>query len=225
MRVQFDIKAFEKKLLNITEYSMGFLDGVHGGRQVFLDNFGEGIVKLLQMYIDSQARTDPQSLHHVYEWYKTGDPSARLFDIQSNVNRNGVSVKATFTQSSTLSEGSNQPFADKARIMEAGKTIHIKPKNATMLSFDLDGEQVFTKKEITVSNPGGDYVEGSFKDIVDEFFKSYFTQAFLRSSGLYDYLKKPEAYKNNLKSGSMRGRSAGYQVGFRWITGARIGVE
>lgn len=225
MKVAFDIKAFEKKLLNITEYSMGFLDGIHGGKNIFLDNFGEGVVKLLQFYIDSQARTDPKSLHHVYEWYKTGSPSARLFEIQSNVNRNGVSINATFTQSSTLASDSNEPFVDKARVMESGKTIHIKPKNATALSFNLNGEQVFTKKEITIYNPGGDQVEGSFKDVIDEFFKSYFTQAFMRSSGLYDYLKKPEGYKNNLSAGARGGRSTGYSVGFRWITGARIGVE
>ena len=225
MRVAIDTKAFEKKLLNITQYSFGFLDGIQAGKHVFLENFGGSVVQVLQLYIDSQARTNPQSLHHVYEWYKVGNPLARLFDIRSTANRNGVSINATFTQSSTLSYDSNEPFIDKARVMEAGKTIHIKPKNATMLSFDVDGEQVFTKKEITVENPGGDYVEGSFKDVVDEFFGSYFTQAFMRSSGLYEYLQKPSGYKNNLKSGSVRGRSVGYEVGFRWITGARIGVE
>jgi len=225
MRLVFDAKAFEKKLLNITAYSFGFLDGMQAGKLTFLDNLGKGIVTVLQSYIDSQARTDPKSLHHVYEWYKTGNASARLFDIQSTATRNGIAINATFTQSSTLSYNSNEPFVDKARVMESGQTIIIKPKNSTVLSFDINGEQVFTKKEVTIDNPGGDYVEGSFKDVIDEFFKSYFTQAFLRSSGLYEYLQKPTAYKNNLASGSRRGRSAGYEVGFRWITGARIGVE
>jgi hypothetical protein len=225
MRLVFDAKAFEKKLLNITEYSFGFLDGIQDGKLKFLDNFGEGVVKVLQNYIDTEARTNPKSLHHVYEWYKTGSPQARLFDIQSTATRSGVSINATFTQSSTLSYESNEPFMDKARVMESGQTIVIKPKNSTVLSFNVDGEQVFTRNEVTVDNPGGDYVEGSFKDVIDEFFNSYFTQAFLRSSGLYEYLKRPTAYKNNLNSGSKRGRSAGYEVGFRWITGAKIGVE
>jgi hypothetical protein len=225
MRLVFDATAFEKKLLNITEYSFGFLDGIQAGKLKFLDNFGEGVVKVLQRYIDAEARTNPKALHHVYEWYKTGSPQARLFDIESTATRSGISINATFTQSSTLSYDSNEPFTDKARVMESGQTIVIKPKKSTVLSFDINGEQVFTKKEITVDNPGGDYVEGSFKDVIDEFFKSYFTQAFLRSSGLYEYLQKPTAYKNNLNSGSKRGRSAGYEVGFRWITGARIGVE
>ena len=211
--------------MNIAEYSIGFLDGVQGGKKIFLDNLGNGIVKVLQLYIDSQARTDPQSLHHVYEWYQTGNPSARLFEIESTAKNTGISINATFTQSSSLSYNSNEPFEDKARIMESGQTITIRPKNAKVLAFDVDGEQVFTNKEIKIDNPGGDYVEGSFQDVIDEFFKSYFTQAFLRSSGLLEYLKRPEAYKNNLRSGSMRGRSTGYEIGFRWITGARIGVE
>jgi hypothetical protein len=225
MKVSFDIKSFERKLFNVTEYSMGFLDGVHGGKLLFLKNFGDGVIKVLQMYIDSEARTNPQSLHHVYEWYKTGSPSARLFDIHQSVNRGGVSFYATFTQSQTLSYESNEPFLDKARVMEKGKTLRIRPKNATVLSFNIDGEQIFTKKEVTVDNPGGDYVEGSFKDVMDEFFSSYFTQSFLRSSGLYDYLQTPSAYKHNLPAGSIKGRIAGYETGFRWITGAKVGVE
>ena len=33
-------------------------------------------------YVDSQARVNPKSLHHVYEWKKVGVPSARLFDLK-----------------------------------------------------------------------------------------------------------------------------------------------
>lgn len=225
MKISLDVKMFEKKLLNISEYSLGFLDGIQGGKALFLNNFGNGVVNVLKLYIDSQARTDPQSLHHVYEWYKTGSPSARLFDIQPSVNRGGVSFNVNFTQSQTLSYGSNEPFLEKARIMEKGQSLRIRPKNAMALSFDIDGEQIFTKKEVLIENPGGDQVEGSFKDVMDEFFKSYFTQSFLRSSGLYEYLQKPTAYKHNLAAGAKKGRVAGYETGFKWITGARIGVE
>lgn len=225
MKVSLNTKDLEKKLLNITQYSFGFLDGIDGGKAIFLENFGNGVIKVLQLYIDSQARSNPQSLHHVYEWYCAGRPDSRLFDITQNVNRAGVSFNATFTQSNTLSHDSNEPFYDKARIMEQGKTLHIAPKNGTTLSFNIDGEQVFTRNEVTVNNPGGDYVEGSFRDVMDEFFSSYFTQSFLRSSGLYEYLKKPDGYKDNIKTGSTKGKAKGYETGFKWITGARIGVE
>lgn len=225
MRTSFDIKAFEKKLFNITEYSLGFLDGIHGGKAIFLENFGKAIVETLKLYIDSQARTDPKSLHHVYEWYQTGSPTARLFDIHQSVNRGGVSFMTTFSQSNTLSYDSNEPFYDKAKVMEKGKSIVVAPKNGVVLSFNIDGEQVFTKNPVVIDHPGGQEVAGSFKDVIDEFFSSYFSQSFLRSSGLAEYLKKPTAYKHNLAAGALKGRVAGYEVGFRWITGARIGVE
>lgn len=225
MKIQFNVKELEKKLLNIADYSIGFIDGVQGGKTVFLNNFGNGVVKVLQLYIDSQARTEPESLHHVYEWYKTGSPSARLFDIEATPRPGGIYIGATFKQSTTLSYDSNEPFVDKARVMEQGKTLKIRPKNAKVLSFDVDGEQVFTNKEVVVDNPGGDYVEGSFKDVIDEFFKSYFTQSFLRSSGLHEYLKAPMGYKNNLSRGAKGGKSTGYEVGFRWITSAKVSVE
>lgn len=225
MLIKFDAKAFEKKLLNITEYSLGFVDGIHGGKPIFLEKLGKGIVDVLKLYIDSEARTNPQSLHHVYEWYKTGSPSARLFDIYPSVNRGGVSFNVAFSQSQTLSKGSNQPFRDKAKVMEKGQKIKVKPKNASVLAFEIDGEEVFTRKEVTILNPGGEQVKGSFKDIMDEFFSLYFSQSFLKTSGLYDYLKTPTAYKHNLPAGSIKGRVAGYEVGFKWITGAKIGVE
>lgn len=225
MKPTFDIKMFEKKLLNITEYSIGFLDGVQGGKTIFMENFGKGIIEVLKLYIDAEARSNPQSLHHVYEWYRTGSPQARLFDIHQSVNRGGISFMASFSQSQSLSNNSNEPFYDKATIMEKGQPITITPKNGVALTFDINGEQIFTKKPVVIDHPGGSEVKGAFKDIIDEFFSSYFSQSFLRSSGLYEYLQKPSAYKHNIAAGAIKGRVAGYETGFRWITGARTGVK
>jgi len=43
-------------------------------------------------YVDSQSRTNPKTLHHVYEWKKVGTPSARLFDLKV-VGTDGLSFK------------------------------------------------------------------------------------------------------------------------------------
>jgi hypothetical protein len=40
------------------------------------------IEKDFGLYIDSQARSKPKQLHHVYEWKKIGTPTARLFDLK-----------------------------------------------------------------------------------------------------------------------------------------------
>lgn len=211
--------------MNVAQYSVGFLDGIQGGKTIFLDNFGKGVIDVLKLYIDSEARTNPQALHHVYEWYQAGQQESRLFDIHKSVNKGGVSFTTTFSQSKTLSNNSNEPFYDKAAIMEEGRSITISPKNATALSFNIDGEQIFTRKSVTINHPGGDYTQGSFKDVMDQFFSSYFKQSFLKSSGLYEYLQKPDAYRHNMAIGALKGRVVGYETGFRWITGARIGVK
>jgi hypothetical protein len=61
--------------------------------------------------------------------------------------------------------------------------------------------------------------------VVYQFFRVYFTQAFLRSSGIAKYLSNPTAYKSNFAAGSRAGRGKGLDTGFKWIANAKIGVE
>lgn len=225
MRVSFDTKKFDMQMLNFLEYSTGFIEGVQKGRNVFLKNLSDGTVEALKMYIDSNARGNPQTLQHMYEWYKTGSPDARLYNLDCKVVGDGISIKSTFRQSTSISKNSEKPFYDKARIMEKGIPITIKPRNSSVLAFEIDGEQIFTKKEIKVPFPGGPEAKGSYQKIFDEFFKLYFSQSFLRASGLFDYLENPIAYKANLASGVKTGKSKGIQTGYTWIINAKIGVE
>lgn len=224
MRVSIDTRELEKKINNIYQYSIGFLDGVNKGKSAFLNNLGRSTLEVLKQYIDSEARSNPKALHHIYEWYEVGSPSARLYDFDYTVSNLGLSFKSTFRQSSTIANGSSTPFYNKAKIMEEGLPVTIAPKKANKLVFEVDGETVFTDKEITIENPGGDFVEGSFQKITDEFFRVYFKQSFLQSSGIYDYIRNPVVYKKNFASGSRNGRSRGLDTGFKWIANARIGA-
>ena len=210
---------------NIIQYSMGFLDGVENGKTVFLKNLGAGTIQAMAAYVDVSAKGNPNALHHVYEWYQTGSPSARLFDIDYTVSNLGLTFNSKFRQSRTLKEDSNVPFYNKASIMENGVPVTITPKKSSVLVFEQGGETIFTKNPITVRNPGGDYVAGSFERTIDEFILKYFKQSFLRASGIYDYIKKPVLYKKNFKAGSKLGKSKGVDTGFRWIANAKIGVE
>lgn len=210
---------------NIVNYSFGFLDGVNDGKKVFLDKLGKATMHALGAYIDTTARLNQQALHHVYEWYQTGSPSARLFDLNYTVSNLGLSITGTFTQSRTLSQDSNTPFYNKARIMESGIPVTIKPKSSSVLTFKDSGETIFTKKQITIKNPGGDQVRGSFAQVMDEFMMRYFKQSFIKASGLYDYLSNPEIYKKNIAAGAKSGKSKGIATGYTWIANAKIGVE
>lgn len=225
MKVMTSTKNFESQLNNIVNYSFGFLDGVQKGKKVFLKNLGVGTIQAMAAYVDISARGNPNALHHVYEWYQTGSPSARLFDLDYTVSNNGLTVNSRFRQSRTLKEDSNEPFYNKASIMENKVAVTITPKKSSVLVFEEGGNTIFTKGSVTVRSPGGEYVAGSFERTIDEFMLRYFKQSFLRASGLYDYIKKPTLYKQNLKSGSKLGKQKGIETGFKWIANAKVGVE
>lgn len=225
MIVTTDLRRFQKQMNNIVEYSYGFLDGIQKGKKIFFDKLGREVIFALGQYIDLEARSNPSALHHVYEWNQTGSPSARLFDIDYTVSNLGLTLNSKFRQSKTVSLDSNTPFYNKAYIMENGIPVTIKPKRNSALVFEDGGQEVFTKKPVTVRNPGGDEVAGSFERVFDEFMLKYFKQSFLRASGLYNYINNPIAYKKNIRAGSRMGRVKGVDTGFKWITNARIGVE
>jgi hypothetical protein len=225
MRVRLNTASFEKQMLNIVEYSAGFIDGVKSGKRIFLNNLGKETIILLGQYVDSSARSNPEALHHIYEWDKTGSPSARLFDIDYTVSNLGLSLSGTFRQSSSIKSGSSVPFYNKAYIMENGVPVTIRPRKSNVLVFESNGETVFTSKEIDIDNPGGDYVEGSFERVFDQFMLQYFKQSILQASGIYSYISRPTSFKRNISAGSRLGKSKGIETGFKWIANAKIGVE
>jgi hypothetical protein len=225
INIELDTKSFINSLNNLTQYSIGFLNGVEAAAPAIIDNLGKEIIETLKDFIDTNARVDPQTLHHVYEWYQTGSPEARLFDIDYIVRgKDGLSFNYTFSQSASVANNSKVPFYNKAQIMEKGSPVTIRPKDASVLSFNVDGEQVFTKKPILIANPGGDGVEGGFEQTIKTFFDSYFTQAFLMTSGVMEHLNNPRAYKDHVLAGSKQGKSLGFKIGYEWATkGGRIG--
>lgn len=224
MIVNFNNAMFKKDMKNIINYSIGYIDGIHGGKKSFLSTIGIETVELMKEYIDSNARVNPSMLHHIYEWNQTGSPSARLFDIQYTFSNLGLSFNSTFKQSTSIKSGSRVPFYDKAKIMEQGIPVTIRPVRAQALVFDINGEEIFTKHPVEVLNPGGAEVQGGFEKVFDSFFNRFFTQAFLRVSGISRYLENPVAYKKNMPAGKRIGKTKGYQTGYRWIANAGVAL-
>lgn len=222
IKMYIDSRQFRKEMNNIVEYSLGFLDGINNGKSLFLRNLGMSIKEVLEFFVDSNAKMDPQALHHVYEWYKTGSPEARLYDITFTVSNVGLTFYTKFKQSTSIKDGSRVPFYDKARVMEEGISVRIEPRSSDVLVFEKDGETVFTKSPVVVNNPGGDRASGAFEKVINMFFKNYFTQAFLRSSGIMNYLSNPVVYKKNLPAGKKMGRNKGMSTGYAWIANAGV---
>lgn len=219
IRLKFNSKQFDKEMRNLMEYSAGFFEGAKRGKVELLKEVGEKTKEILGQYLDSSARVNPEILHHVYEWYQAGSPEARLFDLDYHAAAGSLSINATFRQSTSIKKGSKMPFYDKAAIMERGISVTVVPRLARALAFEVDGKQVFTKQPVTVGSPGGAGVAGGFEKTFSEFFERYFTQSFMRASGLDQRLRNASAFVRGFNQGKKRGKAYGNQVGYRWIAG------
>lgn len=208
---------FMKEMESLVSYTTGFLEGAQAGKRELLDTIGKKTKVILEEFIDANARTNPDLLHHIYEWHQSGSPSARLFDIEYSTFGGGLTFKSNFRQSTSVKNGSSVPFYDKARIMEEGIPVRIKPKRSSVLAFNDNGEQVFTKKPVEVMNPGGQSVQGGFEQTVSTFFNSYWRQSFLETSGVAEALRNPIQFKQNLPRAKQGGKAKGFDVGYRWI--------
>lgn len=217
--VKFNDAQFVKDMDNIANYAIGFLEGAQRGRLEMMWAIGESTREILEEFIDSSAKVNPVLLHHVYEWYMTGSPQARLFKITATSDARNISFDATFSQSKSIKAGAKKPFYNKALVMERGISLTIQPRDAKVLAFEDNGEQVFTRGPVVVQNPGGPQVQGSFERVFSQFFNSYFKQSFLRVSGLGERMQRTETFVRNMNKGKVMGRPAGQSVGYRWITG------
>ena len=141
-------------------------------------------------YIDALARSKPKSLHHVYEWKKTGNKTARLFKL-NKISENSLSFKINYEllPSTSMVPSANgrrrHVFTNKASIMEAGKPLVIRPKNAERLVFEADGETVFMPKgmPVTVKRPGGSAATNQFNLAHSRFFSGRLVNESIKRSG------------------------------------------
>jgi len=142
-------------------------------------------------YIDALARSRPKSLHHVYEWKRVGNKTARLFNLKL-LSQEGLSFKVgyEFKPSKSFVPASKQSrrrhvFANKAAIMESGTPLVISPKYAERLVFEIDGETVFMPKgqSVKIRRPGGSAATNQFSLAHGRFFSTNLVGLSIRKSG------------------------------------------
>ena len=204
--ITFDMKDFQKEMKNAIDYSVGFVRGVESKKLSFNIELANVVKQALFKYVDSSARVDPDSLHHVYEWGQAGNPGARLFDIQSDVSNTVIRFSTSFLPSGSVSESGGAPFVNKASVMEAGTTITITPSANGVLAFENDGETVFTREQVTIESPGGN-VAGNFERVVNEFFTNYLNYGIMKE--LMKDLDTPDEFVQGW------GRQMSYSTGLR----------
>jgi hypothetical protein len=221
IRVKFEADQFLREMNNIIDYSTGFLEGTRLGKTNFLRSVGSGAVESLKEFIDTNARMDPQALHHVYEWGMTGSSDRRLYEISYTVSNLGLSIKSTFKESTSIKSGSKEPFVEKAAVMESGRTVTVSPRKSPVLVFEDNGTTVFTPNSVEVK-PGGEATDGAYQQYFDMFMSKYFAESFLKASGIHDRIKRPVVFKKNLPAGAKGGRRVGIDTGYRWISNVVI---
>ena len=212
--INVNMTEFNKTMKEALEYSRGFLAGVESNEILFNQQLAEVIKEAFYKYLDSTARLDPDRLHHMYEWGQSGVDKARLFRIEAFSGRQSIRFVTEFMQSTSVSPTANEPFVNKADVMESGTTVTVSPRTGGVLAFEGDdGEMVFTSEEVTITNPGGN-VAGQFAATAREFFTNYLDQALLRE--LMKELQNPVEFAQGWGKGMNYGK--GMKQGQRYLT-------
>lgn len=206
---KFNLKDFDKVMNNLIQYSDGFLTETKARSDFVAQRLAKGSIQEFYMYLDSLASTNPGMLHHIYEWGAVGNPSQRLVELKAELRKNAAIISAEFLPSSSIADGSTEPFVEKARVMEEGITVVVDNVNAKALFFEIDGEEFFRTGPIIIENPGGPEVRGQFVAQFEEFYGRYFEEIYLRAIRFYDHFKNPKEFKQNI--GSIKSGDARYQ--------------
>lgn len=224
LKTKIDTKELNKILGNSVSYSYGFLEGADMNQIEFNTQLGQFIKEALGEYIDASARSNPSALHHVYEWGAAGSEGARLFSFNVRASKRVITFTGRFLPSKSAPPNSGTPFVDKANVMENRIEVVIEPRNSNVLVFEDGGETVFTTNAIYVANPGGDAVAGAFGMTVEEFFGTYLTNAFLRSSGVFKDLETADEYTSSFPAGTKGGKGVGIRAGKKYMTLPAVGL-
>jgi hypothetical protein len=222
MKASFNTKKFTQTVTNIVDYSKGFVDSAKVNEKRLSIGISELSIDAFYEYLDGLARSHPGMLHHVYEWGQVGNPFSRLFELKTQVASRNVTISADFLYSDSISETSNEPFYNKAEVMEEGIPVVINEVQAKALFFEIDGEEFFRTGPIVIANPGGAATRGSFVKAFNEFYGVYFQEVFLKSIRFYDKMKNPKEYQKSIRSAA-KGKNAyglGKRAALSWIEGA-----
>jgi len=217
--VKFDITGLNKTFKNTVGYTQGFLTELKQREPRLVQKVGDFSIDSFYEYLDGLARSHPGMLHHVYEWGQAGDPMGRLYQLRQSLSNQSSIITTEFLDSNSISENGTEPFYEKAKIMEEGIPVVINQKDASVLFFEIDGEEFFRHGPIYIANPGGSATRGSFLNAFNEFYTKYFTEFYLESVGFYKHFATPQEFARNF-SQAVKGNgayAAGKKVALSWI--------
>jgi hypothetical protein len=219
LKTVIDLKDFNKKMNNLVEYDTGFLNELEKSEYKLNSIVANISIVGFYEFLDSMARIHPDMLHHVYEWDMVGYPNGRLYKLKKTKTGNKVAINYSFLKSKKLSgEYSQEPFYNKAEVMEMGFPVTINEKNSQALFFKYGDTEVFAHGPIRIPNPGGPNVRGSFLKYYSLFYNKYFEDVYLKSINFYRYLSNPVQYEIDFPKGvKLTGYNGGVNAARKWI--------
>lgn len=222
---KINAKKAMKILNNVVQYSDGFIKESKAQEATVTSRLANLSINGFYEYMDQLARVNPGMLHHVYEWGRVGDPGSRLFELKKAISRNNAVITSEFLVSETPSNTSNEPFYEKARIMEEGITVVVQEVEAQALFFEIDGIEYFRTGPIVIENPGGPEVRGSFVEQFEEFYNNYLNDVYLRAIRFYQYFVDAKPYEANFNAAVKSGNAhmIGRKTALSWIENMPVG--
>lgn len=170
--VVFNTDKFMEKVLALANYDSTLLydlyinplnkQKINRGAAFLIKNY-------FNEYMDARARQNPSAYHHVYEFDKTGQSSARLFKCNvTNTPDGSAIINYNFTQAVEPNKN-GYLFANKAEVMEKNDPLVITPNSKEYLQYQLEDGQFVKSKRSIVENPGGVEVTRSFENTFNRF--------------------------------------------------------
>jgi hypothetical protein len=171
-----------------------------------------------------EAKANPKSYHHIYEWNQVGTTKGRLFFLWKESSASGnLIIRPGFIKSKTkvpidpllLEPGktgktvaSRHVFRDKANIMEAGKPIIWRASKPIPIPEGGQIRFVAAGTVIKNYNPGGKQVKGSFEKFYNHWFNTKIDSV-INSSGIIGAIDAETAkVLNGKKAGPVQVRTA-----------------
>lgn len=166
--------------------------------------------------LNSAAKANKKTYHHIYEWNRVGVNDARLFTVlKSGADSNSIALSIKFTKSKTkvpIAPRLKRPgpsgkvvtrtkvFKDKAEVMEKNSPVSFIAKRN--VAYTTTGRDIVFKKRgsmVSIKRPGGDATTGAVEKFTRKWEKSMLRPAII-NSGIFDKLSKDIAKTMNKNS-------------------------
>jgi len=161
----FNTGAFPEKVMMLTKYDQKMLLDMHvdSTNKTLIERSAANLVaRYFEQYIDSKAKSNPEKLHHVYEFHSSGEKNSRLFKREIASTKMGSKISYRFINAK-IPNDFGYKFPKKATVMENGQPVVIAPKSGKYLQYKIGQRFVKTQKPSYIENPGGD-VGNSFTE-------------------------------------------------------------